>query len=173
MIYYDFAPESLSNGVRDTSKTDLKSPLTMGWIGPSIVPGDVYNPAWAYYEVDSSTYSIMEAETYYADISNPGKDWTVTPFKQLYDVRKSYDPSGKHPKNQPLDASFWDENLAQKIENDEDLASMYTKFEQRAEDPGKYACKDAACRQLKKCAIQAGSGEVGLVCKNKDPKDSA
>ena len=172
MIYYDFAADSLSNGIRDTSKTDLNCPLNVGWIGPSIVPLGNYNPAWTYYEIDSSTFSIMNAEVYYGNISTPDKDWTVVPFSKLYDVRQSYDPSGKYSKSQPLDASFWDENLAKKIENDADLASMYTKFEFRA-DPGKNACNDANCRQYKKCAIQAGSGEVGNDCRQKFPNGFA
>ena len=173
MIYYDFAPDSLTNGQRNTAKVDSKSPLTVGWIGASVTSSggpQPVNPAWSYYEVDN-TYSILNAETYYADLSRVSKDWTVTPFNQLYDARKAYDPTGKSPKDKPLDASFWDDFLAQNIDTDVKLSAMYNKYEVRNAQT-LVNCTSETCMQYKKCNIQAGTSERAYLCLWLNEEDS-
>ena len=130
-IYYDFSEDSLDNGLRDTSKVDLSKPLNMAWIGPSLTPQaspDGVNPAWSYYEVSRSTYSIMNAQTYFSDISKPSANWTVAPFKLEYDTRQAYDPKKTWPTDKPLDAKFWDKYLAQVIESDATVSTAYNQY---------------------------------------------
>lgn len=143
----------------------------MAWIGPSLTSQAspvAVNPAWSYYEVDPSTYSIVNARTYFSDLSGASEKWTVAPFKLEYDTRKAYDPKGSWPADQPLDSVFWDKYLAQKVETDKDVAEMYNKYEVRG-SPREAPCTSAACLKYKKCCIQAGTADAGNACKSDDP----
>ena len=142
----------------------------MAWIGPSLTPQASphgVNPAWSYYEVDQKTYSIMDAQTFYSDISKPNSSWTVAPFKLEYDTREAYDSKKTWPADQPLDAEFWDRYLAQAIETDRSVAATYNQYETRI-TPVTEPCTTTACLKFKKCNIQAGTAEAAALCKQND-----
>ena len=168
-IYYDFLPSSLSaDGYRDTSKVDLDRPLKVGWLAPSITSLN-YNPAWVRYNVNLGTYSVVDATTYYADISKASWEWESMDGRwvELYDARKAYDPQAKWPKGAALNATFWHERLAEKMVTESDVATKYKDFAVRYTQSGMdvYAkCTSVVCLQAMKCQIQAGSGQAYEAC---------
>ncbi len=144
----------------------------MGWIGPSLTlsasPNNE-NPAWSYYEVDKNTYSIMNARTYFCDISKVNSQWTVAPFQLEYDVRQEYDPTKSWPANQPLDGHFWDHYLAQVIDTNHTIATIYNKYAVR-DSPGVKSCSTSSCLKYEKCRIQAGTKETASKCIDLDDR---
>ena len=103
-IGIDFAADSLDNRLRDTSKVDLTKSLNIDWVGPSLTPQGSpsnVNPAWSYYEVDRRVYSITNNRTYYSDISQVNRNWTMASFELEYDVRKAYHHTSTSPQRTP------------------------------------------------------------------------
>ena len=60
MIYY------ANNGTVRT----LETALTPGWIGPSVTPLTNLNSGFRMYEVDTGSFDIYEAYTWYSDVSS-------------------------------------------------------------------------------------------------------
>ena len=150
---------------------DTSKPINMAWIGASLTPQAspaAVNPAWSYYEVDHSTYSIINAQTYYSEISGAEASWNVAPFKLEYDTRKAYDPKGTWPANDALGPLFWDRYLAQAMESDANVAKLYNQYEV-GNSPSEKPCTSSACIRYKKCSIQAGTAEAATECQNHDP----
>jgi sphingomyelin phosphodiesterase len=107
MIYYDYAATSLSSsGLRNTTDVDYDSPLNVGFIGPSVTPFSGNNAGWRMYQVDAKTFSVVNAQTYYADVSE-SLTWTIPEWRFEYDARAVYDPNSTWGSSQPLNATFW------------------------------------------------------------------
>lgn len=108
MIYYDYAASSLNStsGLRNTTDVDFSSPLMVGYIGPSITPFSGNNAGWRVYQVDAKTFSVVDYQTYYANISE-SNTWTVPEWRFEYDARATYDPASEWGPNNPLNATFW------------------------------------------------------------------
>jgi hypothetical protein len=60
MIYY-----SLNGTVQDAAHA-----LATGWIGPSVTPLTNLNSGFRMYEVDTNSFDVMEAYTFYADVNS-------------------------------------------------------------------------------------------------------
>ncbi|EHY57878.1 Sphingomyelin phosphodiesterase 2 [Exophiala dermatitidis] len=145
-IFYDYLPESLKrpssdmrthgHHLRDTMEVDFTKPLQVAYIGPSITPLTGLNSGYRVYQIDSKTFSVMGAQTYFANISN-SLHWTKPEWEFEYDTREAYSvkPHSKHgsteedddstnaevevskkkkqkpgvpwPSNAPLNATFW------------------------------------------------------------------
>ncbi|KAF8204403.1 Metallo-dependent phosphatase [Mycena galopus ATCC 62051] len=86
--------------------------LVTSWIGPSITPGSRINSGFRMYEVDSSTFDILDAYTWRSDVSSfPALDSQVEfgpSYALEYSTRDTYGPgvSGWGPSD-PLNATFW------------------------------------------------------------------
>ena len=118
MIYYDYLPASLNSttGLRNTTMVDYNSPMMVGYIGPSITPLSGNNAGWRVYEVDAKTFSVVGAQTYFANVS-ASNTWTGPEWKFEYDTRAIYDPAGNWGKNDPLNATFWHGVTTQMLSN--------------------------------------------------------
>lgn len=81
--------------------------MNVGFIGPSVVPLTNHNAGWAVYQVDSETCSVVNGQTYFANILN-SLGWDTPVWEFEYDTRETYDQLGKWPKDAPLNATFWD-----------------------------------------------------------------
>jgi len=108
MVYYDYAPSSYNatTGLRNTTDVDYTMPLMVGYIGPSITPLSGNNAGWRMYEVDATTFSVVNYQTYYANVSE-SNTWTTPEWRFEYDARQIYDPASKWGKNDPLNGTFW------------------------------------------------------------------
>ena len=128
MIYYDYNPSSLSSsGLRNTTDIDYTSPLNVGFVGPSVTPFQGYNAGWRMYQVDAHTFSVVNSQTYYADISQSDV-WSTPEWNFEYDARATYDPLSRWGKDDPLNATFWNEVTANMLTN-VSLVETYNLFE--------------------------------------------
>lgn len=107
MVYYDYAASSLSAlGLRNTTDVDYNSPLNVGFIGPSVTPLSGNNAGWRMYQVDAKTFSVMNFQTYFANVSESSL-WTTPEWRFEYDARAVYDTNSSWGSTQPLNATFW------------------------------------------------------------------
>ena len=155
MIYY------ANNGTVQTRDTAL----TPGWIGPSVTPLSNLNSGFRMYEVDTSTFDIYEAYTWYADVNSfPSLNGTNhgPTFKFEYSTREAYGPAADWPSDAPLNATFW-HAVTEAMEKDIGLVSKFNTYE------GKMSvmtpnCTDAACAAAKICYMRSGSTALGMAC---------
>lgn len=155
MIYY------ANNGTVRT----LDTALTPGWIGPSVTPLTNLNSGFRMYEVDTATFDIYEAYTWYADVNsfpalNGSKHGPTYKFE--YSTRDAYGPAANWPSDAPLNATFW-HSVTEAMEKDISLVSKFNTYE------GKMSvmtpnCTDAACAAAKVCYMRSGSTALGLAC---------
>jgi len=129
MVYYDYAASSYNatTGLRNTTDIDYTSPLNVGWICPSITPLSGNNAGWRMYEVDAVTFSVVNAQTYYANVSE-SNTWTTPEWRFEYDSRAVYDPASQWGKNNPLNATFW-HGVTNNMLNNASLVSYYNFLE--------------------------------------------
>ncbi|KAH0843692.1 hypothetical protein AYO21_05478 [Fonsecaea monophora] len=154
-IFYDYLPSSLvtpsnsdSKTLRDTTQVDFTKPLQIGHIGPSITPLTGLNSGYRVYQVDAATFSVMGAQTYFANMSNSLR-WTTPVWEFEYDTREVYsipeieedddeggdDVEGQEkgtgrgkgrgiswPASYPLNATFW-HLVTEKMLNDSSSSS--------------------------------------------------
>jgi sphingomyelin phosphodiesterase len=132
MIYYDYKPSSLSSsGLRNTTDIDYTSPLNIGFVGPSVTPLTGFNAGWRMYQVDAKTFSVVDFQTYYADVSQSNM-WTTPEWKFEYDAREIYDPTRKWGQNDPLNGTFWNEVTTNMLTNIS-LVETYNLFETKVD----------------------------------------
>lgn len=100
----------------------------MSYIGPSITPLTGLNAGYRVYQIDTETFSVMGAQTYFANMSNSLR-WTKPVWEFEYDTRQVYSvdeneiapgPASERdeasstkrhgipwPSSSPLNATFW------------------------------------------------------------------
>ncbi|THH03993.1 hypothetical protein EW145_g5843 [Phellinidium pouzarii] len=86
--------------------------LAVSWIGPSVTPNANLNSGFRVYEVDSVTFEVLDAHTWYSDVNAfPGLDGQIDDgptYKYEYNTREAY---GKNitswGENDPLNATWW------------------------------------------------------------------
>ena len=165
MIYYDFpvrGDRPLSNQSNDN--TTLLNPINHAWIAPSITPVSSGNPAWRYYEVDAETFEVVDAFTYYSNISDTST-WTDGPvWEYEYSTRKAYDDEETTwPKDAPLNAAWWHDVTERMARNESGLVQRYNDYTQRFA-PSTGECVDEGCIERTVCWIRSGSAVQGLAC---------
>ncbi len=202
-IFYDYLPSSLipvydandpdkHQTHRDTTKIDFTKPLQISYIGPSITPLTGLNSGYRVYQVDSKTFSIMGAQTYFANMSN-SLTWTKPVWEFEYDTREAYsvvpdsadppmerdeDDITKHigipwPSTSPLNATFWHfmtEKMLHDSKSDSTtnspLLELYERYEAKSSThPDRRGSNPGA--EQKVCFLRAGSGYLGRVCRER------
>ncbi|CAB4255208.1 similar to Saccharomyces cerevisiae YDR452W PPN1 Vacuolar endopolyphosphatase with a role in phosphate metabolism [Maudiozyma barnettii] len=121
----------------------MENALNTAYIAPSITPWNDVNPAWRYYEVDKTTFSIMDMHTFYtplnATYSNDGAEPT---WKYEYSARDIYNISW--PQTSPLNASYWHQ-VAQKMKGSVQYRQLFRNLYYR------YAPNTSNCSTSKDC----------------------
>lgn len=161
-MYYDTVASNSS--LVNTTAIDYAAPLKVGWICPSIAPRTNHNSGWAVYQVDSATFSIINSQNYFANISNShsvlwndGPQWALE-----YDTRATYDAEGYWPAEAPLNASFWNYVTA-KMMNDSALVDRYSFLQSKSSSQVPISA-DEAFRQAVICTIRSGSAGEAALC---------
>lgn len=166
-IFYDYLPGSTyevdGKTYRNTTMVDYSKPLTMAFIGPSIVPLTNLNAGYTMYQVDSATFQVTGIQTYFANISN-SLSWTTPQWEFEYDARNAYSPAlnPEWPSNAPLNATFWHQVTESMLANTS-LVEMYSLFETKSSVMTQ-PCNDEDCARRKVCYIRSGSGWLGSKC---------
>ena len=93
-------------------------PVNMAWISQAITPLGLANPSWRYYEVEDESFNIINTYNYYTPLNetwvNGGKEpnWLFE-----YNPRTTYDTNGTWPASAPLNATFWDKYVVQRLKD--------------------------------------------------------
>ncbi|KAL9046022.1 MAG: hypothetical protein Q9214_001042 [Letrouitia sp. 1 TL-2023] len=154
MIYY-------ANNASSQTAADA---LTTGWIGPSITPLTSLNSGFRMYEVDTATFDVYEAYTWYADVSAFSSiDPAVSgPTYELeYSSRDTYNVFG-WSSDAPLNATFW-HLVTEAMEQNGSLVERYSALEPKLSGADG-ACTSTTCQQAKICYMRSGSAALGKAC---------
>ncbi|KAJ7492100.1 sphingomyelin phosphodiesterase [Mycena latifolia] len=146
----------------NATNISAQTALTTSWMGPSITPGTNLNSGFRMYEVDSSTFDIMDAYTWRADVNAfPALDsqLEVGPtFAFEYSTRDAYGPSvADWGANDPLNATWW-HLVTEAMEANSSLVTTFNEFQ------GKSSVLSPACTgdciAAKICYIRSGSAAI-------------
>lgn len=154
MIYY------AHNGTNMSALTAL----TPGWIGPSVTPLTNLNSGFRLYEVDTGSFDIYDAYTFYSDVSSFANlpNTTGPTFEFEYSTRDTYGPVIGWPEEAPLNATFW-HRVSEAIESNTTLASRFNTLEGKSsvKSPN---CTNTECAQAKACYMRSGSVALAAGC---------
>ena len=152
MIYYN------NNGTIQNSA----NALTSGWIGPSVTPLNNLNSGFRMYEVDTGSFDIYDAYTFYADVNSFHTLNTSSgpTYKFEYSTRDTYDIGW--PATAPLNATYW-HDVTVAMETNRSLVSTFNTFQGKSSilTPN---CTSDACAEAKVCYIRSGSAPLGKQC---------
>lgn len=205
-LFYDYLPTSevhttTSSGprtLRDTTQVDFTKPLQVAFVGPSITPLTGLNAGYRVYQIDSHTFSVMGAQTYFANMSN-SLTWTTPVWEAEYDTRETYavaseeqaaaedtdsdsasTPGIPWPSKAPLNATFWhlvtEKMLSESSSSSsptppsKSLLDLYNLYESKS-SLSRYrrvSGGDDASPEQKVCFLRAGSGYLGRKCREMD-----
>lgn len=115
------------------------------------------------YEVDTGTFDIYEAYTWYADVNNFSNLTNHGPTYEFeYSTRAAYGPAAGWPEDAPLNATFW-HAVTEAMEKDINLVSTFNTYEGKmsVKSPN---CTTAACAAAKICYMRSGSAPLGQEC---------
>lgn len=153
MIYYS------KNGTVQNSGTAQ----AVGWIGPSVTPLTNLNSGYRLYEVDTNSFDIYDAYTFYSDVSSfASLNSTGPTFEFEYSTRDAYGPAIDWPSTSPLNATFWHE-LTVAMETNRSLVTTFNTYQGKSSvrTPN---CTSDACAEAKICYIRSGSAALGRAC---------
>lgn len=155
------------NGTRPANAADA---LASAWVGPSLTPLTNLNAGYRLYEVDTGTWDIHEAYTFYADVDAfAGLDdaaaaaaATGPVFQLEYSTREAYGAAAGWPADAPLNATFW-HAVTEAMERDRALVALFNRYQGKssARSPN---CTSDACAQAKVCYMRSGSAPLGARC---------
>lgn len=153
MIYY------ANNGTIQTSE----NALTSAWIGPSVTPLTNLNSGLRMYDVDTGSFEIYDAYTWYSDVSSfPHLNVSSTgpTFRYEYSTRDAYNISW--PADAPLNATYW-HAVTEAMEGDISLVEKFNTFQGKSSimTPN---CTSVACQKAKVCYMRSGSAALGRAC---------
>lgn len=137
--------------------------VAAAWVGPSLTPLTNLNSGYRLYEVDTGTWEIFEAYTFFADVNSFASLTDTGPTFQLeYSTRESYGPAASWPEDAPLNATFW-HRVTEAMERDRSLVVTYNKYQSKSSVRAPN-CTAEACAAAKICYIRSGSAALGRQC---------
>jgi hypothetical protein len=137
--------------------------LTSGWIGPSVTPLTNLNSGYRLYEVDTGSFDIYEAYTFYSDVETYSTlNGTGPTYSFEYSTREAYGAAAKWPADAPLNATFW-HDVTVAMESNRSLVTQFNTYQGKmsVRSPN---CTSEACAEAKICYIRAGSAPLGKQC---------
>lgn len=181
------------NTLRDTTQVDFNEPLQIAYVGPSITPLTGFNAGYRVYQVDAKTFSVMGAQTYFANISN-SLTWTKPVWEFEYDTRHTYSVDEDKtestrdgdaeddeveaatapdrvawPSNAPLNATFWHrvtDKMLSSSSSTPSLLDLYNTYESKSSiSPIQRGSGGAMTPEQKICFLRSGSWFLGHQCR--------
>lgn len=153
------------------TKQSADNAIATAWVGPSITPLTNLNSGFRIYEVDTGSFDIYDAYTYYANVStfatvearNSTSNTTGgISYKVEYSTREAYDPDSTYPADQPLNATFW-HRMTENLQNITGLMNNFTRHQGKMSDLTKN-CTSKMCVDAKVCYMRSGSVALGEQC---------
>ncbi|KAH9835891.1 sphingomyelin phosphodiesterase [Rhodofomes roseus] len=135
--------------------------LTASWIMPSVTPLTNLNSGFRMYEVDSGTFEVLDAYTWYADVNAFGALDGQTEFGPTYELeystREAYGASIEWGSNDPLNATWW-HLVTEAMEANSTLVELFNTYQ------GKSSVRSPACTgeciTAKICYMRSGSAPI-------------
>lgn len=117
------------------------------------------------YEVDTGTFDIYEAYTWYADVdsfSDLDNSSHGPTYNFEYSTREVYGPAVGWLDNSPLNASFW-HAVTEAMREDSSLVDKFNTYQGKSSvrSPN---CTNIACASAKICYMRSGSTALGKAC---------
>ena len=126
-----------------------------------IPPSPAVNSGFRMYEVDAETWDIMDAHTWYSNVSTyPGLDGQIQygpVYSYEYNTRQAYGANISWPATAPLNATWWHQVTANMLTDGGNLVSTYN-FHQSKQSVLTPNCTSATCIQAKVCYIRVSRG---------------
>ncbi|KIJ54050.1 hypothetical protein M422DRAFT_73723 [Sphaerobolus stellatus SS14] len=136
---------------------------TVAWIAPSITPLTNLNSGFRVYEVDSSTFNIIDASTWVSDVSTfPSLDHQIKfgpAYAFEYSTREAY--GAVVPgwgATDPLNATWWHHVTEGMLQNTS-LVELFTTFQGKSSILSP-PCNTTQCVMAKVCYMRSGSGSI-------------
>ncbi|ODV86647.1 hypothetical protein CANARDRAFT_27073 [[Candida] arabinofermentans NRRL YB-2248] len=125
----------------------LENAVAHTWIAPSITSWPKLNPSFRFLEIDTKTFSVMNAYTYYTMLNETFVSNGSEPIWELeYDARKDYKIKD-WPESSPLNATYW-HHVAQKMNQSEETLQTYENYATRF-SPYTFNCsQDNSCSEF-------------------------
>jgi len=135
--------------------------LTPSWVCPSITPLTNLNSGFRVYEVDSGTFDILDAHTYWADVNSftdlDNQTEYGPAYRYEYNTRETYGANITWGPNDPLNATWW-HLVTEAMEADPSLVSTFNTYE------GKSSVRTSSCTgecaTAKICYLRSGSASL-------------
>jgi len=132
-------------------------------MGPSITPLTNLNSGFRVYEVDSSTFEILDAHTWRSDVQTyPSLDAQTTfgpTYVYEYSTREAYGKNITWGMDDPLNATWW-HLVTEQMEANPSLVATFTDFQ------GKQSVFTAPCTgnciDAKICYMRSGSTSISV-----------
>ncbi|KHJ83360.1 hypothetical protein OESDEN_16943 [Oesophagostomum dentatum] len=144
-VYYDSA--------------DNMRPFHFNWISPSLTTYDFNNPAYRIYIIDGgyegATYTVKDAETYYANVTEANANNKPPVWRLEYNTRQSYNMTDFSPQS-------WSD-LSDRLWKDKDLFRQFVKHFHRS-DYNSECYSDEACRRSIVCALKEARSHDETFC---------
>lgn len=154
-IYYN------NNGTNQASSNAIMN----AWVGPSLTPLTNLNSGYRMYEVDTGSFEVMEAYTFYSDVSSfsrlqengRGPVWEFE-----YSTRQAYGGAAGWADDDPLNATFW-HAVTEAMERNRTLVTLQNTFQGKSSvmSPN---CTNQACQDARVCYMRSGSVGLGRQC---------
>ncbi|KAI0094202.1 sphingomyelin phosphodiesterase [Irpex rosettiformis] len=133
----------------------------VSWVGPSLTPITRLNSGFRLYEVDSATFEVLDAHTWFSDVSTfpslDHSDSNVGPtYEYEYSTRAAYGVNvTEWGPNDPLNATWW-HLVTEQMSVNPSLVSTFNTFQGKSSvmSPN---CTNAHCGLAKVCYIRSGS----------------
>lgn len=152
-IYYT------NNGTNQTAENAIAN----AWVGPSLTPLTNLNSGYRMYEIDTGSFEVMEAYTFYSDVSSfSSLDGTGPTWQFEYSTREAYGPAAGWPGGEPLNATFW-HRVTEAMEADRGLVTLQNRYQGKSSvmSPN---CTNQACAEARICYMRSGSAGLGRQC---------
>ncbi len=159
--YDEFAVMYANNATEKSAETALN----VGLISQSLSTFTDNNPSFRYYEIDSNSYSVINAYNYYTklnDTFSDPDDITELVWEFEYSARDVYDVNGTWPANAPLNATFW-HNAAKEIRVNPTVAQKFYEFKTRF-GPTVGDCSSEDCREALYCLLTSFTTPLLFEC---------
>ncbi|KAJ6486083.1 sphingomyelin phosphodiesterase [Mycena vitilis] len=146
----------------NATNISAESAVTSAWMGPSITPLTNLNSGFRMYEVDSSTFEILDAYTWRSDVNtfkSMDAQLELGPTYALeYSTRDTYGPSvADWGASDPLNATFW-HWVTEAMEANSSLVTTFNTLQGKSSVLSPACTGD--CATAKICYIRSGSAAV-------------
>ncbi|KAF8340731.1 uncharacterized protein EI90DRAFT_2906259 [Cantharellus anzutake] len=136
--------------------------LAAAWMVPSLTPLGNLNSGFRMYEVDAETYEIIDAHTWYSNVSSyPGLDSQAEhgpTYTYEYSAREVYGKNISWPGSAPLNATWW-HRVTEQMEANPDLVETFTTY-QGKRSVRTPSCVSKECVAAKICYMRSGSAPI-------------